>query len=62
MRLGLGSGYWRGSRKPISRHTGKTAPLRHGSTRWDAGCQLPTQVAEGQSLCFCGATTGIVQV
>jgi hypothetical protein len=22
---------------------------------WDSGCQLPTQLASGQSRCFCGA-------
>jgi hypothetical protein len=22
---------------------------------WDAGCRLPTQMADGRSRCFCGA-------
>jgi hypothetical protein len=27
-------------------------------TMWDAGCKLPTQVAEDRSRCFCGAEIG----
>jgi hypothetical protein len=26
---------------------------------WDSGCKLPTQVASGQSRCFCGAVIDI---
>jgi hypothetical protein len=29
---------------------------------WDAGCMLPTQVADGCSKCFCGAAIGIADV
>ncbi len=29
---------------------------------WDAGCKLPTQVADGRSICFCGAPIGIADV
>jgi hypothetical protein len=29
---------------------------------WDAGCKLPTQVADGCSTCFCGAAIGIGDV
>ncbi len=29
---------------------------------WAAGCKLPTQVAEGCSVCFCGAAIGIGDV
>ncbi len=29
---------------------------------WDAGCKLPTQVAEGRSVCFCGAAIEIADV
>jgi hypothetical protein len=27
---------------------------------WDAGCKLPTQMADGRSRCFCGAEITIV--
>jgi hypothetical protein len=33
---------------------------KHGM--WDAGCKLPTQVADGRSRCFCGAEIGIADV
>jgi hypothetical protein len=26
---------------------------------WDSGCKLPTQLASGQSRCFCGAVIDI---
>jgi hypothetical protein len=26
---------------------------------WDAGCKVPTQLAEGRSRCFCGAEISI---
>ena len=29
---------------------------------WDAGCKLPTQVADGRSTCFCRAEIGIADV
>jgi hypothetical protein len=29
---------------------------------WDAGLKLPTQVANGPSTCFCGATIGIADM
>jgi hypothetical protein len=29
---------------------------------WDAGCKLPTQVADGRPTCFCGAAIGIAEV
>jgi hypothetical protein len=29
---------------------------------WDASCNLPTQVADGRALCFCGALVGIADV
>jgi hypothetical protein len=29
---------------------------------WDAGCKLPTQVADGRSTCFCGAAIGIADM
>jgi len=29
---------------------------------WDRGCKLPTQVEDGRSTCFCGATIGISDV
>ena len=29
---------------------------------WDAGLKLPTQVADGWSICFCGAAIGIADV
>jgi predicted GIY-YIG superfamily endonuclease len=28
-------------------------------TMWEAGLKLPTQVADGQTICFCGAAIGI---
>jgi hypothetical protein len=31
-------------------------------TMWDAGCKLPTQVADGRSRCFCGAEIGIADM
>ena len=29
---------------------------------WETGCKLPTQVADGLSRCFCGATIEIKNV
>ena len=29
---------------------------------WNAGCRLPTQVTDGLSCCFCGATIDIKNV
>jgi hypothetical protein len=29
---------------------------------WDAGCKLPTQVADGRSTCFCGVVIGITDM
>jgi hypothetical protein len=29
---------------------------------WNAGCLLPTQVADGRSVCFCGAVIGIADM
>jgi hypothetical protein len=29
---------------------------------WDAGCKLPTRVADGRSTCFCGAAIKIADV
>jgi hypothetical protein len=29
---------------------------------WDAGCKLPTQLADGRSICFCGAEITIADV
>jgi hypothetical protein len=26
---------------------------------WDAGLKLPTQLADGRAVCFCGAAIGI---
>jgi hypothetical protein len=45
-------------------------PLRRGKrafddwkrAMWDMGCKLPTQVADGQSTCFCGAAIGIADM
>jgi hypothetical protein len=33
--------------------TGPTSPS--SAARWDAGCRLPTQTADGRARCFCGA-------
>ena len=32
------------------------------SAMWNAGCRLPTQVTDGLSCCFCGATIDIKNV
>ncbi len=29
---------------------------------WEAGCKLPSEVADGRSRCFCGAAIGITDV
>jgi len=26
---------------------------------WDAGCKMPTQMADGRSRCFCGAAIDV---
>jgi len=39
----------------FSRYRHHEAFDRWKHAMWDAGCTLPTQVAEGRSRCFCGA-------
>jgi hypothetical protein len=29
---------------------------------WDAGCKLPTQMADGRARCFCGAEIDVASM
>jgi hypothetical protein len=40
--------------------TGAREACKHAM--WDAGCKLPTQVADGYARCFRGAAIGIADV
>ena len=46
----------------FSRYRRHEAFDRWKHAMWDAGCKLPTQVADGRSFCFCGVEITIADV
>jgi hypothetical protein len=47
------------TKEDFDRYRRQEAFDRWKHAMWDAGCKLPTQVAEGRSRCFCGAEISI---